>query len=400
MRGKCMNNICVTGYGIITHKVENSIDFKNVLEKGICLWQNYPHPYQHEILKVSIIENDYDTVSGQRIARYPRAARIAIAAAHEALEMADLLDDQVNRRRIGVVIGSSCGVIFEIEKTMKETFKRGLHRLRPTTVGALNNNSITTAISSFFHFHGPSFTISNSCTSSIDAILLGKMLIETGQLDCCIVGGIDTAVCDIVIGGFLKLNLLLKDSSNIENSGPFGESNQFVLSEGAGILLLESQEHAMKRGAKIFGYVERGAMSQDAVSIFHSDQSGNHMISIIEKVVGDQPITYINSQALGLKENDQIEEYVYKKIFDPNVLITSIKGMIGHALGASGVLQCISALLSFQYGFIPPTIHTKKSKTKDFPIVASTIYQQVDRVLITSHGYGGNNSCLLLSRNM
>lgn len=397
--GTYMKKVCITGYGVKGPDIENARDFKVILEEGQCTLKTIDHPYQNNQIVVGILNQDFKEVLGKNLARLPRAARVVIAAACEAIEMANLHSKDTFCHQTGIVIGSSGGVIEEIEWVIKSALLDNFRYLRPTSIGNMNNNSISTAVASFFQIHGPCFTICNSCTSSIDAILLGKMLIETGQVECCLVGGVDTTICDIVLGGFSKLKLLLKDSDNRENCGPFGQGDMFSLSEGGGVLVLESEEHAIKRGANILGYIKRGAMSQDALSIYHSDSTGRYMLDIVKKVVDNEPITYVNSQALGIKENDQIEQYVHEQLFDWQTPITSIKGMIGHPLGASGILQCISSLISFEYGFIPPTIHTSKFENA-IPIVKNTIYQQVDQVLMTSHGYGGNNSCLLVSRKI
>jgi len=393
-----MRKACITGYGVKAPDVENVHDFKMVLEEGYCTLKSIRHPYQNSQIVIGLINHDFKKVNGQNLTRLPRAVRVVIAAAYEAIEMANLKGNNTFHHRTGIVIGSSGGVIQEIESISKNSLLEGLRYLRPTSIGNMNNNSISTGVSSFFQIHGPCFTVCNSCTSSIDAILLGKMLIETGQVDCCIVGGVDTTICDIVLGGFSKLKLLQKSLVDLEGYGPFGQANQFSLSEGAGVLVLENEEYALNRGASILGYIKRGEMSQDAISIYHSDSSGKFLLDIVKKVVDNEKISYVNSQALGLKENDQIEQNIHQKVFDWKTPITSIKGMIGHALGASGVLQCISSLISFEYGFIPPTIHTNHDLKSTIPLVTSTLYQEVEQVLITSHGYGGNNSCLLVSR--
>ena len=121
------------------------------------------------------------------------------------------------------------------------------------------------------------------------------------------------------------------------------------------------------------------------------------MLEIFQEVVGDTIPSYVNSQALGIEKNDQIERFILKETFGSEVPITSIKGMIGHAFGAMGAMQIISSLLSMEYGFIPPTIKTKGIGFEEVPLVYETRYQAVESVCITTHGSSGNNACLLLT---
>lgn len=122
------------------------------------------------------------------------------------------------------------------------------------------------------------------------------------------------------------------------------------------------------------------------------------MLRAVESCVGQKKPTYINSQALGIKENDDIESVVYERLFaKKGIPITSIKGMVGHAMGASGMFQMISALISMKEQFIPPTLYANRAEYPNLPIVEKTINTPIESVLITSHGYGGNNGCALLS---
>lgn len=121
------------------------------------------------------------------------------------------------------------------------------------------------------------------------------------------------------------------------------------------------------------------------------------MLSVFQETLGNTVPTYINSQALGIETNDQIERFIHNETFGLEVPITSIKGMIGHSFGAMGAMQIISSLLSMEYGFIPPTIKTKGIGFEELPIVYETRYQTVESVCITNHGSSGNNACLLMT---
>ncbi len=157
------------------------------------------------------------------------------------------------------------------------------------------------------------------------------------------------------------------------------------------------KQAAEERGQKILRKNERVVSRNEAQGILKSDTSGKHMLHVFQEAVGNTKPCYVNSQALGIDTNDEIERFILKETFGDHVPITSIKGMIGHAFGAMGAIQTIASLLSMEYGFIPPTIKTDGRGFEDVPIVYETKHVEVDSVCITNHGYSGNNACLLLT---
>ena len=171
----------------------------------------------------------------------------------------------------------------------------------------------------------------------------------------------------------------------------------FVLAEGAGVIVLERRQSAQARGQKIYGKIERVISRNEGQKLLSSDITGRHMLEVFQEAVGNTKPSYVNSQALGIETNDQIERFILMETFGLDVPITSIKGMIGHTFGAMGAMQIISSLLSMEYGFIPPTIKTKGNGFEDVPIVYETRHQAVESVCITTHGSSGNNACLLLT---
>jgi 3-oxoacyl-(acyl-carrier-protein) synthase len=387
--------VFITGYGIKAPKVESVSDFKDVLESGKVISKivEFKNGLQ---LVCGVIEEDLTVLAPRVLTRYPRTAQMAIAAAFEAIKMAGLTNT-IKDKKVGVIIGSSGGNIAEVEKFSLRLGQT--NQISPFGIGNMNTNSLSTSVSSFFELNGTSLTLSNSCTASTDAINLGKTLIESGQFDICIVGGVESTLTDVVVQGFSKLRLTAKDLDPKVAGGPFSDDKGFVLSEGAGVLVLESEHSAKSRNVPINGWIEGAYMNQDGISIYHSDSSGSRMLEAMEQCLNGQVPTYVNSQALGIKENDRVEAFVHKTLFGNAVPITSIKGMTGHFLGATGVIQAIASLISLENNFIPATIKSNLKNYPDLPIVTRTKYnEEVNKVAITSHGYGGNNSCILLSK--
>ena len=391
------NKVVVTGYGIKAPKVMNKEDFKQVLQQGNCTHQILTGvgPDGSDIV-VGLIDDAMEEIAGKNYKRYTRVSRLAMAAADDAIDMAGLRGNESNR--IAVIIGSSAGGMLEIEKY--SPYSSDYKKLPLHSVALANMHTLSSAVASHLGINGQVYTVSTGCTSSSDAILMGKLLIESGMADQCIVGGADASVSSWSIYGFLKLRNLAKNVTMDQTGVPFSDSHQgFVMAEGSGIIVLESEEKARNRGAFIYGNLE-GAYSNNAgYSLFETDNNGLSMIKAIQGAIGNKRPTYVNSQALGLKENDHIDKIAHHALFGSSVPITSIKGMIGHAFGSSGAIQIISALISIEYDFIPPTIKTKGDGFEDLPIVKETSFTKVDGVVITTHGYGGNNTSLYVTRN-
>jgi 3-oxoacyl-(acyl-carrier-protein) synthase len=298
--------------------------------------------------------------------------------------------------RIAVIMGTSAGAISEIEENSEVAFH--LKTMPIQAVSWVDTHTLSESVAQAIGSCGPSFTLTTGCTASLDATLMGKLLLETGSADVCIVGGTDAPLGRWTVNGFKKLRSLSTET-NIRGAGvPFSNKHHgFVLSEGAGVLVLERKQSAEARGQKSLGKIERVVSRNEAQGLLRSDTSGKHMLKVFQEVVGNSKPCYVNSQALGINTNDEIERYVLTETFGYDVPITSIKGMIGHTFGAMGAMQVIASLLSMEYGFIPPTIKTNGDGFEDVPIVYETRHQEVDSVCITSHGNSGNNACLLVT---
>ena len=390
-----LDDIVITGYGIKAPGILDKHSFLNVLEKGICTQRilNNAHQPQANIV-AGVIDQNFQEINGVNYRRHPRSVRMAIAATLDAIEMANLKD--VQPHRIAVIMGTSAGAILEIEKYAADGFD--LRKFPIHGVALVDTHTLSSSVAEAIGSCGSAFTVTTGCSASLDAILIGKQLLQSGSVDACIVGGTEAPLGQWTINGFKKLRSLSTESS-IEKAGvPFSTLHQgFVLSEGAGVMILERKQTANARGQSIYGKVERVISRNEGQKLLNSDSTGRHMLDVFQETVGDTRPSYINSQALGIALNDQIERFILKETFGSNVPITSIKGMIGHAFGAMGAMQIISALLSMEYGFIPPTIKTLGHGFEDIPIVYETRHQAVESVCITTHGSSGNNACLLLT---
>ena len=394
---KELEEIVVTGYGIKAPGVVDSDSFLNVLENGICtqsILEN-GNPNGGDLV-AGIINEDFLEINGQKYNRYPRAVRMGVAAALDAVKMSNL--STLKPQRVAVIMGTAAGAILEIEKYAIENFDIKTVLLHGITLA--DSNTLSNSVAEAIGVNGIAFTITTGCTASLDAILIAKQLLESGSVDACVVGGADAPLGKWTINGFKKIRSL-STQPEIEKAGvPFSnEHNGFVLSEGAGVLILERKQSALARNQKIYGTIERVVSRNEGLKLLRSDSTGQQMLSVFQETVGNTTPSYVNSQALGMAVNDKIEHFILKETFGVEVPITSIKGMIGHTFGAMGVMQVIASILSMERGFIPPTIKTTGSGFEDTPIVYETTYQDIQSVVITSHSSSGNNTCLLLKQS-
>ncbi|MCR8847978.1 hypothetical protein NQ095_06125 [Rossellomorea sp. SC111] len=388
-----MAGAVITGYGIIGPKFSSVSQFTEVLmDKKIVLDR---FKVKGKSMYMGKVEDEDLTETCKRIlprgGRLPKAVQMVLYAAEEALLMSRF---PVSDYRVGVVIGSSGGAISDTIKVSK-----GSTRSSVFSIGNMNSYSLVSSICAAFQVNGMSFSLANSCTSGLDAVQLGNLLIESNQVDMCIVGGSDSTLDDVIVDGFSRLKILFEGNVDKGPPGPFSTGEGFAISEGAGVLILERRNIAEERGARVRGEVGLSYVSQDGLSPYQSDPGGRMLLKAVDHCLSQGLPSYINSQALGILQQDRLEADIYKERFAVHSIpITSIKGMTGHPMGASGIFQLISAVISLEKQFIPPTIGYNKEYFSDLSVVEDAQPHSIERVLITSQGYGGINSCMMIAK--
>ena len=390
--------IVITGYGIKAPKINGKQQFQEILENGICTLGvcRGLGPDETDIVCGQIQDNFY-RIDGQNYKNYPRVARLALAAAVDAVNMAGFRV-AVKNKRVAVIAGTSAGGLIDIEKGVVYS-SSGNNRKFPLLSGLSNFHSVSSAITAHFGLNGMTMTVTTGCTASTEAIILGKLLLETGQADMCIVGGADAPITPYSVYSFNKLKGLSTGADIMKCGNPFSsDSEGFVLAEGAAMLVLERLDDVEMRGAPIYGIVERGVANNDGVSIYESDLSGKWMEQAMNELLGMKVPTYVNSQALGLSANDGVERTVHRQLLGWFGSDYIDKRYDRPFVRCGGSHQTISALISMEKGFIPPTTRSTGLGFEDLPIVFETVYKPIHSVAVTSHGLGGNNACLLLSK--
>jgi 3-oxoacyl-(acyl-carrier-protein) synthase len=389
----------ITGFGIKLPKIHNSHQLEKVLKDGICTHSIVPGlgPNQ-ESLVCGIIDEELAESKEKALRGYPRGCLLGIAAAKEAIEHARIKNPKA---RIAVIMGTSTSSLPEIEQCSHLYKTNQYRKISALNAGMTNIHSLSSGVANYFGFGNGNLvlTLTSGCSSGSDAVSLGKTLLENDVIDLCIVGAAETPLCDSAIASFAKQKALKFNTQIGETGNPFSKNNNaFVLSEGAAVIVLETEQEAKKENKTIYGYITGAASNNDGVNIHQMDKSGEGLYQTFEQAVGNQVITYTNSLALGLDMHDTNETRNHIRKLGHHTPITSIKGMIGHPFAVSGVVQLISSLISIRDNFIPLTAFSDFKGFEHVNIVKETTYCDVHKVAVTSHGYGGNNNTIVVAR--
>jgi 3-oxoacyl-[acyl-carrier-protein] synthase II len=343
--------------------------------------------------------------------RISRCAQIALAAACQAVQDAGLPDILPDPERTGVSMGTGFGGIDVIQDSLEVYREKGFERVNPFALPASILNLPAFVITQQFRIHGPSLTLSTACATSTQAIGEGAELIRRGAADLVISGGTEAVMRDIAIAGFSNMRILPVNYNDrpAQASRPFDLDREgFVFSEGAGIFILERLEHALQRGAHIYGEVAGHAASSDGYHVAIPDPEAAGAIRCMKWALQDaglepECIDYINAHGTGTTVNDPLETLAIKKVFGEQayrIPVSSTKSMIGHAMGAAGALEAIACVQTLTSGWIHPTLNLDRPDPEcDLDYVPHQARQaEVNAVLSNSFGLGGQNACLILKR--
>ncbi|MDX2114785.1 MAG: beta-ketoacyl-ACP synthase II [Planctomycetota bacterium] len=349
------------------------------------------------------------------VKRLDRFAVLGISAAMEAVERSGLDFSKEDAERCGVVIGSGVGGIQTIEHGVLLMAEKGPSRLSPFTVPKLMANAITGDVSIRFGLRGPSTSHTTACASSGHAIGDALRVMQRGEADVMLAGGSEGAVSPLCLGAFMTMRALsTRNDEPTKASRPFDRDRDgFVLSEGAAVLVLETEEHARKRGATILAELTGYAASSDASHITAPDAEGRGAASSMKLALRDaelnaDQIDYINAHGTSTPLGDAAEVTAVLKLFGDHarksaggkLLMSSTKSMHGHCLGASGGVETLACLGALRHGVIPPTINCDNPDDGfDMDFVAHTARDgRVRHAMNNTFGFGGHNVTLIYSR--
>jgi len=341
--------------------------------------------------------------------RYPRSSQIALAAAVQAVTDSGLPDPLPDPERSSVVFGTAIGGLDRVDDGIQVLRTQGYARVNPFTVPSGIPNMPAFLVAQRFQCLGPNSTIVTACATGTQAIGEAGELIRRGVSDMVIAGGTEALIRDFTIAGFVAMRALpINFNDNPEAaSRPFDAKREgFIFSEGAGAMVLESLEHAQRRGARIYAELLGHASSSDAYHMAIPDPNGQGPARAMRWALEDaglepQDVDYINAHGTSTPLNDPNETRAIKKVFGEHayrVAISSTKSMLGHAMGASGALEAIICALTLANDTIAPTINYEYPDPEcDLDYVPNQARKQpVSIALSNSFGLGGQNACLIL----
>ncbi|MFZ5859901.1 MAG: beta-ketoacyl-ACP synthase II [Spirochaetota bacterium] len=339
-----------------------------------------------------------------------RFAQFAVYAALEALESAQLQKESLDPLRTGVCLGTGQGGSATIEEAGVRLTERGPSRVSPMTVakGLANFGAAQIALS--LGVHGPNMTVVTACAAATDAIGQAMHLIRDGHADIMFTGGSEASIVRMCMASFINIQALSSRNDAPEKaSRPFDKDRDgFVMSEGAGILVLEEYEHAKARGAKIYAEIAGFGATCDAHHLTAPDPEGMWVAKAIELALNDagmkpEDIDYISAHGTSTPLNDPIETKAIKHAFGPHAYklkVSSLKSMIGHCIGAAGAIETIAAILGMNENYIHPTINLDNPDPEcDLDYVPNKgINMPVRAFVKESMGFGGQNAVLVVTK--
>ena len=354
--------------------------------------------------------NDFDAapILGRKEARrLDRFAQFACVAALEALEDAGLDMATEDADRVGVLIGSGVGGIITITEQHKILLNKGPKRVSPFLVPMMLGDMASGQVSMMIGAKGPNFSTVSACATGTDSIGEALEMIRRGRADVVIAGGTEAAVCEIGVAGFNSCMALSTRNDDPQGaSRPFDSGRDgFVLGEGAGLVVLESLEHAEKRGANVLAELAGYGASSDAHHVTQPHPEGEGAARAMKWAIEDaklvpENVDYINAHGTSTPLNDKFETIALKRTYGGhayNLKISSTKSMTGHLLGAAGGIEAAFSVLAIKEGIIPPTINLDDSDPDcDLDYVPNkAIKQKVDVAMSNSLGFGGHNASLI-----
>ena len=353
--------------------------------------------------------NPQDYFDQKQSKRLDRSSQLGIIAAREAVKDSNITKENTNFDRVGTFVSSGIAGLTTIQEQCKINFEKGNRRVSPMFIPMAIANMPAGNIAIEFGFKGESISVLTACASSTHAIGEAYKTIKLGAEDVIIAGGTEAAICEVGIAGFENMKALSSSTDINRASIPFDkERNGFVMGEGAGVVILEELESALKRGAKIYGEVVGYGTTCDAYHMTSPSSDGEGAARSMKKAIADAKITskeidYINAHGTSTHLNDSTETMAIKTVFKDNInklMVSSTKSNTGHLLGAAGAVEAIFCVKAIEDSIVPPTINYKeKDEQCDLDIVPNELRNaQLNIVMSNSLGFGGHNASIIIKK--
>lgn len=411
-----MNNgqkrrVVITGLGAITpiglgiDKFWTSLkEGKSGIDRITCF---DPSPFSSQVAGEVKDFDPTDYMEPLSAMRMDRFAQFAVVSSRMALQDAGITIDETNAPHIGIVVGSAMGGIPLAESQHTIFLEKGIKRVSPYLNSSLFPGAAASQISIELGIKGFGNTIAGACSAGSDSLGYAYHCIKSGIMEVCLAGGAEAPLAPLTLGSFCIINALSTLNDPPEKAcRPFDASrNGFVLSEGAGIMVLEELDHALKRDAFIYGELMGYYTTFDAFHMVQPAPDGEQGCLCVRRVLEEagvhpEEIDYINAHGTSTPLNDKNETKVIKMVFGERaykIPISSNKSMTGHSLGGAGSIEAIASLLSLKHQYLPPTINCETTDPEcDLDYVPNVGREaEVHTILSNSYGFGGKNSAII-----
>jgi 3-oxoacyl-[acyl-carrier-protein] synthase II len=412
-----VRRVVVTGLGALTPLGNNVPDFWNGLINGVS-GANTITKFDASKFKTQIAceLKNFDPLKyfdRKEARKYDPYAQYALAATEEAITDSGINLETINKDRVGVILSSGIGGILTFfEEVVAFAKGDGTPRFSPFFIPKMISDIASGHISIKYGFRGPNFGIVSACASSSNAMVDALNYIRWGKADMFVVGGSEASINEAGVGGFNALHALSQRNDDPSTaSRPFDLGRDgFVIGEGAGVLIFEEMEHAISRGAKIYGEVAGGGMSADAYHMTSPHPEGLGAILSMRAAVEDagfklEDIDHINTHGTSTPLGDIAETTAIVKLFGahtPKISINSTKSMTGHLLGATGAIEGIASLLAVKNDIVPPTIN-HFTDDPEIPAEVNIVFgkaekRTVNAALSNTFGFGGHNASIIFKK--
>lgn len=409
-----LHRVVVTGLGAVTPIGNTVTDYWEGLASGrngvaaITLFDASRHA-----CRFAAEVKDFDPVGmidRKEAKRWDRFCKFGVVAAKQAVLDAGLTIDDTNADRVGVAIGSGVGGLLMMETQAHVLADRGPDRVSPFCVPMMIPNMAAGLAAIALGARGPSSAVATACAAGSNAIGDAFRLIQLGLADAMVCGGAESAITPLGVAGFASAKALsFRNDDPATASRPFdAERNGFVIGEGAGILVLESLDHATRRGAQVLAEIVGYGMTCDAYHYTLPSPGGVGAAEAMRLALADarldaEAVDYVNAHGTSTQANDSNETAAIKAALGPHALrtpISSTKSMTGHLLGGSGGIEAVAVVKAMEHNLIPPTINFQNPDPAcDLDVVPNQAREQkLNVVLSNSFGFGGHNVCLAFRR--
>ena len=406
--------VVITGIGLVTSVGSTPETFWNSVVNGKSGIKtltglnpdNYPSKVAAQVLDFDPLKY-FEAKDARRIDRF---SQFAVAAAESAVEDSKLDMTKEDPSRVGVMVGSGIGGLATIEEAHTRFLKRGTRGVSPFLIPKMIVDLAAGHISIRHGMKGPNLCVVTACATAAHSIAMAFRSIKFNDAEVYVTGGTESAITALGMSGFSNMNAL-SSSFNDEPeraSRPFDKDRDgFVMSEGAGIVLLEELQHALDRNAPIYGEILAVGMSGDAYHIAAPEADGKGAeqamrMALKQSGVAPSEVEYVNAHGTSTPLGDISECLAINRVFgeDSHVMVGSTKSMTGHTLGAAGGIEIIATCLAMQKGIVPPTINNEnqdeRCKVDCVPNIARDV--QIKTAMSNSFGFGGHNASILVRK--